>query len=298
MLEALHLNLDGAWPGGVLGFKELDVREWGPRLRFCARRRDIEAFYRYIEPHLRPFVLYGSGDFHHLTALLLRRLSESFTLIVFDNHPDWDIRPPRWSCGGWVNRALELPRVERVIVWGCGNFELEFPSRVFAPHRRLRTGRLQIRPWAERLRRSTQRRFRCMNKSDWQDVFSGYAQELSGRRVYISIDLDCVESAITNWESGFFTAGELQWAIGQLCKTCRIIGGDICGAYSPPSYASWWQKLAARWDHPKLIPVELDKAIQSNRALLQVLWDALTTNTQGTPGGSPVIAIDAISASR
>ena len=55
-----------------------------------------------------------------------------FTLVSFDNHPDWDIKPPYWSCGGWAARTLYTSRVERVSVWGCGNFELRWPSRLSA----------------------------------------------------------------------------------------------------------------------------------------------------------------------
>jgi hypothetical protein len=123
----LHLNLDDAWDPGVLGLQELDVRDWGPQLRYCARPADVQLFYRQVEDGLPPFVLYGSGDFHYLTALLVERMPCPVTLVSFDNHPDWDRRPPRWSCGSWTRRALESDRVDHISVWGCGNFELRFP---------------------------------------------------------------------------------------------------------------------------------------------------------------------------
>ena len=71
----------------------------------------------------RAFLAYGSGDFHHLSALLVRRIPTPLTLVSFDNHPDWDIRPPRWCCGSWINRALDWCAREEAAVWGCGNFE-------------------------------------------------------------------------------------------------------------------------------------------------------------------------------
>ncbi|MGI8890383.1 MAG: hypothetical protein ACR2G0_06315, partial [Chthoniobacterales bacterium] len=114
----LHLNLDDAWRFEDL--PTLDLRDWGPRLRFSAPSREMEEFDRRIGPELAPFLIYGSGDFHHLTALWLRRHSSLTTVVSFDNHPDWDVRPPRWCCGSGVNRALELPAVEKVGVWGCG----------------------------------------------------------------------------------------------------------------------------------------------------------------------------------
>ena len=109
-----------AWPAGALPVETLDATSWGPPLRFSAPARLMEEFYQEIGAKLPRFLVYGSGDFHHLTALWVRQLPEPFVLVSFDNHPDWDVRPPRWCCGGWVNRALDLPLVKKVSVWGCG----------------------------------------------------------------------------------------------------------------------------------------------------------------------------------
>ena len=121
--RALHLNLDDAWRDEPLALPVVDARAWGPQLRFSAPQRLIAEFYKEHETNLAsPFLLYGSGDFHYLTALRLRSVARPIVVVSFDNHPDWDVRPPKWGCGGWVNRALELPHVRHVSVWGCGNF--------------------------------------------------------------------------------------------------------------------------------------------------------------------------------
>src|SRR2546423_3950304 len=104
----LHIDLDGAWAPGILSLPILDATQWGPQLRFCAPSALIERFYDEINNALAPFLVYGSGDFHHLSALWIRRILERFVLVSFDNHPDWAITPPKWCCGAWVNRALEL----------------------------------------------------------------------------------------------------------------------------------------------------------------------------------------------
>ncbi len=148
-VAALHLNLDDAWKSPTIPLVSVDARDWGPRLRFSARRLEIEEFYRAEGRDLPPFLLYGSGDFHHLTALWLRRLASRTTVVSFDNHPDWDIRPPQWGCGGWVNRALDLPQVEKVSVWGCGNFECWWPGRLFGNNWAEHSGRLEVHPWAD-----------------------------------------------------------------------------------------------------------------------------------------------------
>ena len=146
-----HLDLDGAWPEQTdPPGRRIDARLWGPRLRFCAPAAEMEGF---AAACLAPwpatrFVVYGSGDFHHVSALLVRRQPEPLTLVSFDNHPDWDIRPPRWCCGSWINRALDWAHVERVAVWGCGNFECWGWHRLTGNLRAVRSGRLSVHPWA------------------------------------------------------------------------------------------------------------------------------------------------------
>lgn len=283
-MEQLHLNLDDAWNG--TGQKELalgsmrgaDLRDWGPQLRYHGTPAGIDAFYGAIERQLTPFVLYGSGDFHYLAGVLLRRVSQQVTVISFDNHPDWDIRPPHWACGGWVNRALEMPKVRRVAVWGCGNFELAFPSRLFANHAALRSGSLEVHAWAERQKPTVQRRFNCMTRQNWRARFEEFSRSLSGQQVYVTVDLDCLraEEAVTNWENGLFTADDVAWAIKRLREHSQIIAGDLCGAYSPPTYARWFQRLAGNWDHPKLPPIDLAEVRRINGIALGTIWPALT----------------------
>lgn len=276
-MSAVHLNLDSAWPSLTLPMRSSDLTDWGPRLRYVAPPAVVEAFYRQVEPDLADFILYGSGDFHYLTALWLRRLREPVTVVSFDNHPDWDIRPPRWGCGGWVNRALELPAIQRVAVWGCGNFELAWPARLFANARALRSGRIEIHAWAERQAPATQRRFRCMTRANWRERFVQFARSLAGGNVYVTLDLDCLaaDAFVTNWESGLFTVDDLVWALGELRRSARIVAGDLCGAYSPPVYARWTQRFAGNWDHPKLPPVDRSTAHRTNNAALAKLWPAL-----------------------
>ena len=84
-----------------------------------------------------------------------------------------------------------------------------------------------------------------------------------------------MEEAVTNWESGRFAVTDLRWALGKLRESSRIVGGDICGAYSPPHYARWKQRFAAEFDRPKLVPPDLEKARATNLAALQKLWPLL-----------------------
>jgi len=276
--RALHLNLDDAWQE-PLGLSVIDARSWGPRLRFSAPPRLVTEFYRENEAILAsPFLLYGSGDFHYLTALRLRRIAGPIVLVSFDNHPDWDVRPPKWGWGGWVNRALELSNVRRVSVWGCGNFECWWPHQIFGNRRAERAGVLDVHPWADDHPAKDRERRGAILRDNWREHFAQFFETVGRKNVYITIDLDCLNAseAVTNWEAGRFTIADLEWAVGRLRESSQIIGGDICGAYSPPNYARFKQRFAAEFDHPKIQLPAPDRIHQINLATLERLWQLLS----------------------
>lgn len=237
----------------------------------------VDKFYREFSERVSPFLLYGSGDFHYLSALWLRRLTDPFVLVSFDNHPDWDIRPPKWACGGWINRALALEQLQHAAIWGCGNFECWWPHNVFANRRAERAGRLEVHPWADERPLKDRHRPGAILRENWRSAFEQFATKCAGANVYVTIDLDCLRAneAMTNWESGRFTAGDLEWALTKLRDQSRIVGGDICGAYSEPKYARWKQKFASNWDHPKLDPSGAEQVRSINFPTLERLWPAL-----------------------
>ena len=238
----------------------------------------IEEFYGEIAGGLGGFILSGSGDFHHLTALWLRRFHEPLTLVSFDNHPDWDRRPPRWACGGWINRALEMECVQKAAVWGCGNFELNWPNRIFGNAAALRSGRLEIFAWKERYSHSGSSRWHPISRSNWREKFDAFAAGLQGGSVYVTVDIDCLaaEEAVTQWEQGLFTAEDVAWALKTLRSTCPVLGGDLCGAWSPPCYTRWKQKFAGGFDHPRLPGVTPVQAQEVNVRAFRAIWPALS----------------------
>ncbi len=274
-----HLNLDDAWRNEPLGLPVVDARKWGPELRFSAPPHLISEFYRECETHLASsFLLYGSGDFHHLTALRLRRVAGPIVVVSFDNHPDWDVRPPKWGCGGWVNRALELPHVRRVSVWGCGNFECWWPHQIFGNRRAERADILEVHPWADDRPVKDRQRRGAILRDNWRPHFEQFSKSLGETSAYVTIDLDCLraQEAVTNWENGRFSIADLEWALGKLRESSQILGGDICGAYSKPEYARFKQRFAAEFDHPKIQLPSSDQIRAINFKALQNLWPPLT----------------------
>jgi arginase family enzyme len=274
----VHLNFDDAWVTDSLSLDRVEACGWGPQLRFSAPPRLIEQFYSEHRETLPPFVVYGSGDFHHVTALLARRVEKPFVVVSFDNHPDWDVRPPRWCCGSWINRALELPHVDKVSVWGCGNFECWWPGQLFGNRRAERRSTLEVHPWADNRSEADRQRRGAILQSNWREHFTAFCEDLSGRNVYVTIDIDCLgpEEAVTNWENGRFSVADVEWALTELRSRAEVVAGDICGAFSPPVYARRKQRFAADIDHPKLKRPPLDEARRINSRTLARLLPVLT----------------------
>jgi arginase family enzyme len=248
----------------------------------------VDEFYEFVQHKSAKFTLFGSGDFHYVTALWLRRITRPFTLISFDNHPDWDIRPPRWCCGTWMNRALELPTLAKAVIWGCGNFELNWPNSLFVSRKALRSGRLQAWAWSERLKASRFQRWPEISRGNWRERFSEFVRGITGEKIYVTIDLDCLNKneATTNWENGLFEADDIVWALTQLRSETEIVGGDVCGAYSKPKYERLKQRIEASLDHPDdPVTSEAEAAIRNERAF-RLLWHALTGSNQRHTGAN------------
>ena len=255
----------------------VNVREEAKALRFITSAARINAFAEKHAAEFRPFTLFGSGDFHHLSAVWQRQFDEPFALLSFDNHPDWDIRPPNWSCGAWINRALENPRVESVSIWGCGSFECNFPWRFLGNRRAAKTHRLIVYPWRQRRVRYPAY-FNPLRIGNWKTLFMDWLDHHHDHKVYVTIDMDCLTSgeALTNWENGRFTCDNLIWALRTLREKMEVIGGDLCGGWSRPSYQTIFQKFAGWFDHPAAHAPGRQDLLSCNLVTLEKLWPALT----------------------
>jgi len=278
--NSVWLAVDNAWDFGdheSIGLpRRVEAGKVGKSLRFLTSKKRIEQFYHGFSSEFRPFTLFGSGDFHHLTAVLVRQFSNPFVIVSFDNHPDWDIRPPYWCCGAWINRALENPLVEKIMVWGCGSFECLFPGRLLGNSAACKSGRLRVVPWAKKGRRYPSW-LQSMTGATWREQFMNFVEAIGASDVYVTVDMDCFvkEDAVTNWESGLYSVEEIAWAINLLRSKANMIGGDLCGAFSHPRYTSWFQQLASRFDHPKERVLSGEQVQLINRRAFWRIWPAL-----------------------
>jgi hypothetical protein len=286
--ECIHIDLDGAWPVNATSPESyVDCRTWGSRLRYSVPERVLDEFAEFISQKAAKFTLFGSGDYHYLTSLWLRRIAQPFTLISFDNHPDSDTRPPRWCCGTWVNRALELPMLRRVVIWGCGNFELNWPHNIFVSRSALRSERLRVWAWEERLKPAPIKKWMVMVRRNWRETFTEFVESIRGEMIYVTIDLDCLvaEEAATNWENGLFKAEDIVWALREIRAHAEILGGDFCGGYSIPRYARWRQRIEATLDHPRqAVATSAEEAAVRNERAFRLLWTELTSGDEHDAG--------------
>ena len=248
----------------------INARELGPHLRYLCTARALREFEARLNSDARhQLTFYGSGDFHHLTAVLLRAFRAPLSVVVFDQHPDWDITSPVACCGSWVNAALQLPHIKKIVVIGAGDEDLGGHHLLRGNTTALRNGRLEIYPAtfsrSQTLSRRT-RRLRCARQSDgfidwktveqmgWDALISHVIEGLPTRQIYVSVDKDCLVSsaAISNWDAGELELDDVCAAIERLGREREIVGADVTGEWSVGAPASPIFRAVSRADHPTL----------------------------------------------
>src|SRR5713226_6370164 len=128
----------------------LPAQDWGPRIRmacsFARFRRFEQALARLARSpsDAGPQVTFcGSGDFHHVSLALVRRLPTPVNLVVIDNHPDWMRGVPFMHCGTWLYHAARLPHVARVYHVG-GDVDFDNYYQGIAPWKLLRSQKITV----------------------------------------------------------------------------------------------------------------------------------------------------------
>src|SRR5439155_19048242 len=128
------------------------AQDWGPHVRMACSLGRFRRFERELAGWLtdpkdgEPSITFiGSGDFHHVSLSLIRRLQEPFNLLIIDNHPDWMRGVPFMHCGTWLWHAARLPNVQRVFHVG-GNVDFDNRFRWLAPWSLLRSGKVTVCP--------------------------------------------------------------------------------------------------------------------------------------------------------
>lgn len=251
--------------------EKVPARDLAFRLRIVADRTAAIALRERLEavwPEEPTLIFYGSGDFHHLCALFLGLVEEPVTVIQFDNHPDWTSFPKTLNCGSWVNRALELAHVEKVVTIGPAADDFIRPERKHANLQAIRDGRLEVHPWRaapSRIRGAavdgpgcrTEDRTLVWNQLAEMD-FEAFIEDLDERlphtAIWVTLDKDVLgpREAVTNWDQSELSLDMITAAIRKLGRSRRVLGIDVCGDYSKPRYADPFRLLLSLTDHPRM----------------------------------------------
>jgi arginase family enzyme len=276
----------------VVGLRDLaaQLRLWSGQKAIAETRRRLQA----APPHPDPTVtLVGSGDFHHLTPLLLERACEPITLVHFDNHPDWVRIAPRWHCGSWVNQALRSERVARVVTIGPCSDDLTWPGLKGGNLPALASGRLCLFPWSHAPSRVVREMpdgasYRCESRRlVWNNlaelapaqIARTILAEITTDAVWFTIDKDVLPEAevVSNWDQGQMPLSAVVALIEAIGERHCIAGADICGDYSEPRYDSPLKRWEVRRDQPRrAVPdaTALARNAEVNRQLLATIEKA------------------------
>jgi len=234
----------------------------------------------------------GSGDFHHLAVLLIERASEPVTVLHFDNHPDWVRWAPRWHCGSWVNEALRLQQVKKIITLGPCSADLVRPQLKGGNLGALASGRLVLLPWqhapsrvwgaatagaAHRVERGHVL-WRNLAQSSTADNVAFILDQIGTEAIWLTIDKDVLpeSEALTNWDQGQMPLRALLDLIAGIGARRRIVGADICGEFSRPALRNPFKRIESRIDRPQRSAdaTRLARNEAVNRDLLHAIWQA------------------------
>ncbi|MGC8640937.1 MAG: hypothetical protein ACP5XB_13800 [Isosphaeraceae bacterium] len=262
------------------------ARHWGPQVRLACSFARFNRFQHWLGelpwPPAPCVTCYGSGDFHHVTLALLRRIAEPFNLLVLDKHPDWMRGIPFLHCGTWLRHALRLPGINRV--FHCGG-DLDFDNAYgwLAPWQDIQSRRIVVLPARRRFVRGRWAGIEVeplLNDGVsvahvLSNVLGPFRDELARLPLYISIDKDVLsaEDAAVNWDSGFLRLPEAQTILETFLDAAQgqLIGADLLGDWSPIELGHWLNRLCDRLDHPSPVHGPDEAARRNERANTMIL---------------------------
>jgi arginase family enzyme len=261
MTRPLILDFDGS----VQGLSDADaipLQYWQERIRFGCTMSSLRALGNEI-PAAAPMVFLGSGDYHHVSYLLverLRGLKTPIQVVVFDNHPDNMRYPFGIHCGSWVAHVSGLPFVTCVHVLGITSNDVA-GLHVWENHLRpLHSGRVRywcIGPDLRALQRLGIRHSQSFQSA--ADLLARFAAESRAWTdpVYLSIDKDVLAPTVvqTNWDQGVMTLEEIEQGIDTIAKL--VIASDVTGEVSSYQFASLCKRILTRLDRQPDVPADL-----------------------------------------
>ena len=275
-MKPLVLDVDNS-VGTLADEVRLALHDWQEAIRFGCTLKRYAAFRAVVEQQLpmnHGTALMGSGDFHHLSWLLIEQCitrrafsaGKPLRVVVLDNHPDNMLFPWGVHCGSWVRRVAMHPAVSHVHVAGITSHDIGAKHAWENYRAPLQANKLTY--WSSGVdvswaaRKGLSQRFRSF--ASIRELAGSLAQMLSStpQLTYLSIDKDVFARAVvqTNWDQGQMRQEDALQIIEALKG--QIADSDITGDISSWRYATWWKRLMSAGDgqSPDVPPAKLAAA--------------------------------------
>jgi len=287
-MTAVLLELDDAFDRQTdfirqvpeVGHSRLWLRDLGPSLRLWSKDVALgevrSRLYRALGVDGPRLVFMGSGDFHHLSALLIERAvalspERPLTVLHFDNHPDWVHFSPGLHCGSWAARVARFSGVRRILTIGPCSPDILDDGRKGADLSVVHEGLQVLFPLGAEGKEECVIAGRPVPTIEalGDALFLDRIRTLIGTDdIYITIDKDVLSplDADTNWDQGNLRLDRMLSWIRALSAGLRLRGADISGDGSTPDYGPGLRARLLKW-----VEARLD----------QPLWSARSNKDQG-----------------
>lgn len=193
----------------------IDLTDIRSNIYYCEKKSLDMIDSRLKESDIEKVRFIGSGNYHYITYLFLKRIESRFTLILFDNHTEIlssDFNP-YISCGSWILKSLEtIENLEHIIMIGVNEKYLDLIPKKY------------------------KNKITIINNSvinNIKQVENIILSESKNEKVYISIDKDVLrkEDCLTNWDHGDMKLSELLYILEDVLENFNVLGIDICGEF-------------------------------------------------------------------
>jgi len=250
----------------------VELGKIGPNCRHWVNRKYAKQVKESLAPELRNAITFvGSGDFHHISSLLISQFKDPLSVIIFDHHPDLSCLPPSLGCGSWVWDILKKKNIKKVVSFGPSSADLDTAGILTTGLKAFQNDRFEIYPYKHAPSKSFFRKipqnssvsiksgflsdeinWKSLESQDLEKFAALVFKRIPTRQVYVSIDKDCLkaEYALTNWEEGMLSLNELLLMLKLIRSNFEIVGLDILGDYSEPKVKGLIKNIIVKMDHP------------------------------------------------
>lgn len=228
-----------------MGARFVQAEDLGPDLRLWSGRAALLALGHRLRQTRAdgPEVTFaGSGDFHHLTPMLLRRAMRiagevKVTVVHFDHRIDWMKFEDGMHCRSWVVEAARAPGVARLITVGACHRDVDPPWFAGADVGLIEERRLEIYPCtpAPSVRGQPATSLQALGEQGFTDLV---LSRIRTEAVYVTLDKAVLRSseAVGNWGQGCLTLDLVEGLIEAIGRTRNLIGADVVGDWSTPAF--------------------------------------------------------------